>query len=151
MTQEQTPLQKSVFADRLLTILREQSAGSWKDGWVYGRLKQEFDLQSNELEAISTALKFKYGWNKSVEEILERQWQEEEPRWLSQKLAIIQKQADLSRRKKDVTQKMTTLTQEIEENRKLTEVERILISLILKMNVEDQEQVMNAILDRHVL
>ncbi|MGB7084664.1 MAG: hypothetical protein WBD47_03860, partial [Phormidesmis sp.] len=57
------------FSERLKVLLREKFSGSWKDGWVYGRLKQEFDLQSDELNALATALRFKYGWNSAVKDI----------------------------------------------------------------------------------
>jgi hypothetical protein len=65
------------FLDRLQEILREKARGSWKDGWVYGRLKQEFILQHDELEEMARRLGFKMGWNPMLESLLEDQWQRE--------------------------------------------------------------------------
>lgn len=65
------------FLDRLQAILREKAGGGWKDGWVYGRLKQEFALQQDELEEMARRLGFKMGWNAPLESLLEEQWERE--------------------------------------------------------------------------
>jgi hypothetical protein len=65
------------FLERLQEILREKARGSWNDGWVYGRLKQEFTLQHDELEEMARRLGFKRGWNAGLESLLEDQWQRE--------------------------------------------------------------------------
>lgn len=126
--------------------------GSWKDGWVYGRLRQEFDLQPDELNAMATALGFKYGWNPMVKDILENQWQEDEVRWMQQEANKIQKQASLNRQKNDLSQEITVLLQEIETvakpRQELTEIERALIALIIKMNVDEQWWLLKIIFDR---
>ena len=63
--------------------------GSYKDGWVYGRLNQEFELELSELTEMAKILGFKYGWNHSVKEILENQWQQEELIWKQRELAKV--------------------------------------------------------------
>ena len=77
---------RQAFSNRLKILQKEKLAGSWRDGWVYGRLKQEFSLEPDELDALATALGFKYGWNHSVKDILERQWQKDEVRWRNREL-----------------------------------------------------------------
>ncbi len=91
------------FLNRLQMLLRERLSGAYKDGWVYGRLKQEFDLQPEQLDAIAKALKFKYGWNPDLQNILERQWQEDEVTWMQRellraKIARDQENANTSRK-----------------------------------------------------
>ena len=61
--------------EQIKVLVREKHAGSRKDGWVYGKLKQAFDLQPDELDQLAAALGFKYGWNPTVKDILEKQWQ----------------------------------------------------------------------------
>jgi hypothetical protein len=72
---------QNVFESRLKTLIKEKFAGSWRDGWVYAQLKQEFALEAAELNAIAAALGFKYGWNAAVEQILEDQWEKDKSRW----------------------------------------------------------------------
>ncbi|MGC9504411.1 AAA family ATPase [Baaleninema sp.] len=46
----------------------------YSDGWVYGRLKQKLgSLQADELNKLAEVLGFKYGWNPTVQELLEQQ------------------------------------------------------------------------------
>jgi hypothetical protein len=140
------------FSDQLKILLKEKFAGSWRDGWVYGRLKQEFDLELDELNAIATALGFKYGWNSTVKDILENQWQEDEVRWMQQELNKVQKQVSLNRQKNNISQKTAALLQELETTNKprqeLTEVEQALVALILRMKVDEQLLMLEMILDR---
>ena len=69
------------FLNQLHALLQEKSAGGWKDGWIYGRLQQDFTLTPDEREKLAQALGFQYGWNPTVEDLLEHQWQEEKPFW----------------------------------------------------------------------
>lgn len=142
------------FSERLKILLKEKFAGSWRDGWVYGRLKQELNLQLDELDALATALGFKYGWNHAVKDILENQWQEDEVRWMQQELNKVQKQVSLNRQKVNVSQKIAALLQELETldnkpKRELTDIERALIALILKMKVDEQLWVLEMIFNRY--
>lgn len=141
------------FSDRLRVLMQEKSAGSWRDGWVYGRLKQEFDLQLDELNAMATALGFKYGWNSTVKNILKNQWQEDEVRWMQQELNKVQKQVSLNQQKSDISQTVAVLLQELETldkpKKELTDIERVLIALILKMKVDEQSWVLEIILNRY--
>ncbi len=126
------------FSDRLRILLKDKFAGSWKDGWVYGRLKQELKLQPDELDTLAIALGFKYGWNHAVKDILENQWQEDEVRWMQQELEKVQKQASLNRQKVNISQKIAELLRELEAlddnpRRELTDIEQALVALILKM------------------
>lgn len=142
------------FSDRLRILLSDKFAGSWKDGWVYGRLKQELKLQPDELDALATALGFKYGWNHVVKDILENQWQEDEVRWIQQELNKVQKQASLNRKKVNISQKIAALLQDLEAldnkpRRELTDIERALIALILKMQSDEQLWVLEMIFNRY--
>lgn len=142
------------FSDRLRILLKDKFAGSWKDGWVYGRLKQELNLQPDELDVLATALGFKYGWNHSVKDILENQWQEDEVRWMQQELSKVQKQASLNRQKVNISQKIAALLQELEAldnkpRRELTDIERALVALILKMQSDEQLWVLEMIFNRY--
>lgn len=140
------------FPDRLKILLREKFAGLWKDGWVYGRLKQEFDLQPDELNAMVAALGFKRGWNPMVQEILENQWQEDEIRWMQQEANKLKKQASLKHQKHELSQKVTALLQEVETvakpRQELTNIERVLMALIIKMNADEQLRVLDMILNQ---
>ena len=69
------------FVDRFNAILLEKIGSAWKDGWVYGCLREEFSLQPDELEFIATRLGFKQGWNPGLESLLEQQWQEQQVLW----------------------------------------------------------------------
>ena len=141
------------FFERLNYLQKEKMFGSWKDGWVYGRLNQEFELQLDELNAMSTALGFKYGWNAAVKDILENQWQEEEVRWMQQELGKVQRKVSSNRQKERISQKIAALLQELEttnqSERKLTDIERVLIALILKMRADEQLWILEEIFNRY--
>ncbi|MBE9065923.1 hypothetical protein IQ260_04585 [Leptolyngbya cf. ectocarpi LEGE 11479] len=140
------------FSDRLKILRKERVTGSWRDGWIYGRLKQEFDLQPDELNTMATVLGFKYGWNPMVKNILENQWQEDEVRWMQQEANKIQKQASLKRQKYTLSQKIAVLLREVETvakpRQELTDIERVLIAQIIKMEVDEQVWMLEMILDR---
>ena len=141
------------FSERLRNLQKEKMFGSWKDGWVYGRLNQEFDLQLDELNAVATALGFKYGWNAAVKDILESQWQEEEVRWMQQELSKVQRKVSSNRQKEHLSQKIAALLQELETTnrsaRNLTDIERVLIALILKMRADEQLWILEEIFNRY--
>ncbi|MBW4550860.1 MAG: hypothetical protein KME35_07100 [Aphanocapsa sp. GSE-SYN-MK-11-07L] len=141
------------FVDRFNALLSEKRQGLWKDGWVYGRLKQEFDLQPDELDAMATGLGFKYKWNPMLKEILEQQWQKEEPRWLEQKLNQLQAEVSAKRQAASIDRKIATLLAELETSgglrQQLTDVERALISLILKMSEDEQIWLLEIIFNRY--
>jgi len=86
------------FTDRLQVLIDERRSRRFKDGWVYGRLKQEFDLQPEQLAIMATALGFKYGWNLVVQDLLEKQWQQDQPLWLELELIKAKNQAALNQR-----------------------------------------------------
>ncbi|NET52683.1 MAG: ATPase, partial [Merismopedia sp. SIO2A8] len=67
--------------DRLQVLRMEKLGSIWTDGWVYGRLKEEFELQPDELEFFAEQLGFKYGWNPKLQAVLEQQWQQQGPIW----------------------------------------------------------------------
>lgn len=70
------------FLDRLQQLLIEKTLGTWKDGWVYGRLREEFEtLGTDELEKMVRDLGFSLGWNPTLRVILERQWDEDRLTW----------------------------------------------------------------------
>jgi hypothetical protein len=146
------------FLDRLQALLKEKAFGGWRDGYVYGRLNQEFTLYPEELNKMASALGFKYGWNPSVEDILEEQWQKDESRWMQEKLAKAQRQLSHHQQKTDLaskideTRKKAALYQEIEasgrSNREMTDIERALVGLILKMEASDQLWLLETIFNR---
>jgi hypothetical protein len=141
------------FLSRFQALLSEKRLGLWKDGWVYGRLKQEFDLQPDELDAMATGLGFKYKWNPMLKEILEQQWQKEEPRWMEQKLNQLQAEASAKRQTANISGKIAALLEELEASeglrQQLTDVERALISLILKMTEDEQIWLLEIIFNRY--
>lgn len=144
--------------NRMQTLLREKSASGWLDGWVYGRLKQEFALQPDELNAIASALGFKYGWNAAVEDVLEAQWQKEEKFWMEQEL--VKAEANLSHTQKkaevaskiDLTRRMTSLLQALEASgevrQEMTDLEKVLIRLMLRMKTDEQLWLLEKICNR---
>jgi hypothetical protein len=129
----------------------ERRSGSWTDGWIYGRLKQEFDLQPDELDAMTSAMGFKYGWNTTVENLLEGQCLKDEVRWMEQKLSRIEEKVSLHRKKSDISDKIAVLVQELElkssssNKKEYTDIEQALMGLILKMNYDDQMWVLKMI------
>jgi hypothetical protein len=142
------------FSDRLKVLIHEKFAGSWKDGWVYGRLKQDLDLQPDELNVLAATLGFKYGWNHAVKDILENQWQEDEVTWMQRELNKVQKQVSLNRQKVSTSQKMDILIEELKalENKprqEFTDIEQALIALILKMKFDEQLWMLETIFNRY--
>lgn len=76
---------RQAFLDSLQKRLEEQALNGWRDGWVYGRLKEEFNsLQLDELEKMADMLQFKRGWSLLVENILDNQWEQDKPQWRQQ-------------------------------------------------------------------
>lgn len=144
---------RQIFLDRLKVILSEKTLGGWRDGWVYGRLKQEFELQPDELNAIAQVLGFKYGWNASLEKLLWQQWQAEESRWKQQELKTAKQQ--LSKRQQDanIAQEinMTKIAKDLCDDgvfdRELTQLEKKLMKIILTMNVEEQLWLLDVIFE----
>ncbi len=146
------------FLDRLQALLKERAFGGWRDGWVYGRLKQEFTLHPDELSTMTSALGFKRGWNSAVEDILEEQWQKDESRWMQQELAKAQRQSSHNQIKADLTskidtaRKMAAVYQELEASgklkREMTDIERALVGLILRMEDNDQLWLLEMIFNR---
>uniref|UniRef100_B8HM01 ATPase central domain-containing protein n=1 Tax=Cyanothece sp. (strain PCC 7425 / ATCC 29141) TaxID=395961 RepID=B8HM01_CYAP4 len=144
------------FLDRLKELIQEKRIGSWKDGWVYGRLKQEFTLQSDELGKLAEVLGFKYGWNRVVEELLEEQWRSQELLWMEQQRLKLKQKVDANRQKADLSSKIDELLRELENPsqpqkpaKPLTKIEHALVSLILKMKEEEQLWLLEVIFNRY--
>ncbi|UBF28981.1 hypothetical protein K9N68_14745 [Kovacikia minuta CCNUW1] len=96
-------------------MLVEKALGTWKDGWVYGRLKQEFEtLENDELEKMVHDLGFTLGWNPTLRGILENQWNEDRLMWEPQE-----------RKRKYQEQERIRLRQEQEQIRQHQEQEQI--------------------------
>jgi hypothetical protein len=140
------------FLDDLRMLRSERFSGSWSDGWIYGRLKQKFNLQPDELNEMARALGFKYGWNPTVKKLLEEQWQQDEVRWMEQNLIRIEQKVSLNRKKTDVSQRIAELVKELEasdnKRKELTDVEQALMALILRMDVAEQMWVLEMIFNR---
>ena len=60
---------------KLEELTQQKRLMGHRDGWVYGMLKEEFELTSDELAGLVKVLCFKLGWNSGVKKILEEQWQ----------------------------------------------------------------------------
>lgn len=81
------------FLVLLEKLLKEKALNAWKDGWVYGRLKEEFDeLQVDELQKLAEVLKFVHGWNPTLEDLLEKQWQQDKTKWVQQEQTRLRKE-----------------------------------------------------------
>ncbi|MEA5572707.1 hypothetical protein [Calothrix sp. UHCC 0171] len=148
---------------KLKNLLKERKIFNYKDGYVYGCLNNEFELTSDELHSLAKVLGFKYGWNSTVEEILESQWQEESDRIKELKRA--KEIRDLEQKKNKLANEIKYLNDKVELDQtiqkllmqykymklvdsELTDVERGLIGLILKMNNQEQLQILEIIYKR---
>lgn len=132
--------------DRLLSLIKQRAVEGWKDGWIYGQLKQEFKLSVDELNSIASTLGFKYGWNPTVEEILEKQWQEEEKTWKQH-----QQIKEQEKRSRTLPRKMHALKEELEASETtITDVEELLITMILKMDINEQLRLLETLCKRSV-
>ena len=104
------------FSDRLRILIREKFAGSCRDGWVYGRLKQEFDLQPDELNAMAIALRFKRGWNPGLKDILEGQWQKDEVEWIRRERNKAQTRLSREQEKYRISRELDALLQSLKNS-----------------------------------
>lgn len=118
---------RETFQARLQSLCTQKRSGGWKDGWVYGRLTSEFgELQPDELNAIATALGYKYGFNPMVKGIWEEDWKSEKPLY-----SLLQNKPN---------SKSTR-----QPNQSLTDVERALVSTLFQLTPEQQLQLLNAL------
>ncbi len=105
------------------------------------------------MDAIATSLGFKYGWNSTVKDILERQWQDDEVIWMQRELTKLQKQVSLNQQKADISRKIATMLQELgtsdKPTRELTDIERVIIALLLKMKAEEQVWMLEVLFNRY--
>ncbi|HEY9825600.1 MAG TPA: hypothetical protein V6D19_09140 [Stenomitos sp.] len=138
------------FLNRLQEILREKSRGSWKDGWVYGRLKQEFVLQQDELEEMARRLGFKRGWNTQLESLLEEQWQREKH---AEETLDRVRQDEANRRLAAIEiQKIThALHSDLNIDKDFSDIEMALFLLISRMDVCEQQNLLIKLAKRHKL
>lgn len=137
---------------KLQELLSERRKFGWKDGWIYGRLKKQFILTPDELNAIAKALGFKYGWNSTVENILEEQWRKEEIHWMNYEKRKLEEEVDRLQSKIDVEAKIKQLVYEYNKmkslDREMTDIERGLVVLIMKMKPQDQLWLLEMIYNR---
>lgn len=166
---------------KMKNLLQEKKMFGYKDGWVYGRLKQEFELTSDELDFLTQNLGFKYGWNSTVEEILEGQWQEESEKMQElekakerqlieqtqmkmkleraremQSLEIIKNelanQVTHLKIKENLEQKIQVLMLEYQNikftNRNFTDIDRAIITLIMKMTPQEKLSLLEMLYNR---
>ncbi len=52
---------------KLEKLVQQKKLMAYQDCWIYGILKQEFELNPDELNALAKVLGFKFGWNSTVE------------------------------------------------------------------------------------
>jgi hypothetical protein len=144
---------RQIVLDRLKVVLSEKAVGGWRDGWVYGRLKQEFDLQPDELNAIAQVLGFKFGWNAALEKLLWQQWQLEESRWKQQELKTAKQQLSKHQQDANIAQEinMTKIAKDLCDDgvfdRELTQIEKKLMKIILTMDAEEQLWLLDVIFE----
>jgi hypothetical protein len=136
------------FLDRLQAILREKAGGGWKDGWVYGRLKQEFALQQDELEEMARRLGFKMGWNAPLESLLEEQWEREKR---AEKTLNRVRQDEVKRNlaAKEVQDITNALHRNSQEKRDFSDVEMALFLLICNINTDEQRNLLGELAKRY--
>jgi hypothetical protein len=161
------------FPARLNSLISEKHSGGWKGGWIWGRLQLEFEeLQPDELNAIAAALGYKYGYNQLAKTMWEEDWQATKPSWERMQREKALKQAENERlnaliHANERIEREKALLKQAENERlnalirakqspsqpkqSLTEVERVLISIIFRMPPEQQLQLLDAFLDRHIL
>ncbi len=151
------------FPSRLKALIAEKMAGSWKDGWVYGRLKQEFELQPDELDVMASALGFKQSWNPGLHNLLETQWQAEADRWREREQGRVRARLEIEKRQiqdrifqqqeQRTIDKLRKHLQEVNAAKRspkeLTDIERVLVTLVLNMRLEDQAWVLDKVLNRY--
>jgi hypothetical protein len=160
------------FPARLNSLISEKHSGGWKGGWVWGRLQLEFEeLQPDELNAIAAALGYKYGYNQLAKRMWEEDWQATKPSWERVQHENALKQAEnehinalihanerierenaLKQAEKERLNALIRAKQSLSQPKQsLTEVERVLISIIFRMSPEQQLQLLDAFLDRHIV
>jgi hypothetical protein len=138
------------FIERLQEILREKARGSWNDGWVYGRLKQEFTLQYDELEEMARRLGFKRGWNAGLESLLEDQWQREKR---AEEILDRAKRDENNRRllAMEVQNITSALHRNIRVGKDFSDVEMALFLLISRIDACEQKNLLNELSKRYKL
>jgi hypothetical protein len=136
------------FLDRLQEILREKARGSWKDGWVYGRLKQEFTLQQDELEEMARRLGFKMGWNAPLESLLEEQW-ERENRAEETLNRVRREESKRNLAAREVQNITNALHSNFRTERDFSDVEMALFLLISRMSAYEQKNLLGELTKRY--
>ncbi|MEB3291952.1 MAG: hypothetical protein VKJ24_02210 [Synechococcales bacterium] len=158
---------------KITELTWQRKAGGHIDGWLYGMLKQEFDLTPDELNAVAESLGFKYGWNPTLKMLLEEQWQKEETQRqererLQKKYqneqelqALRVKKQDLQDtaarlkkiRKLEAENAATALLKDYLQtrpmDRPLTELEKSIVFLVLNMQESDQTWLLETIYHRY--
>jgi predicted RNA-binding protein with EMAP domain len=129
---------------QLRSLIQKKIAGSWKDGWVYGKLKQEFDLQPDELAEMARLLGFKKGWNSVVESLLEEQWQKEK----HAEEALKRARKSEAKRELAAAQVLDIESKNLKRGR-FSDVEMALVKLILKMNSYEQSRLLQELSKRY--
>ena len=164
-------MRPEVFAS-LEEFVQQKRLMGRSDSWVYGMLRQKFELTPDELSFLVKILGFKLGWNFSVEKILEEQWQLESDRLkeLERVKVSQQREKDLQERRRESDRlkdeakylsdvdkietetKVRGLLLEYKQNqvasRQFTEMEKGIIMLMLRMNPNDQRWLLEMMYDR---
>ena len=129
------------FLERLRVLLNEKSMQCMRTGWVYGKLRQEFDLQADELQEMARRMGFKKGWNPMLKSLLEDEWEKEN---ISQKniSEIRRSRLEATQRARQVQRIESSLENQINIQRKFSDTEMALFLLILEMNTYEKEQLL---------
>ncbi len=134
------------YIDKLLI---DRFTGQWKDGWVYGRLKQAFSqLEEDELYYMATRLKF-IGWNAMTQEVLADQWREEELRWLESETFKAEQRREQALKKEALQEKLSATIQGLRDP-KPQGLEGSLIRAIQAMSDADKIWLAHTIYNRFV-
>lgn len=129
------------FLTRLTELIYQKMANSWKEGWVYGHLKQEFSLERDELEEMAHRLGFKHGWNPGLEDLLEHQWSKEKNS--TQTLERIRKEEKQRQQTSaGIMSLFSTLDQLHISSNTCSDTEMALFMLISKLSSKQQESLL---------
>ncbi|MEM9217908.1 MAG: hypothetical protein AAGD25_26650 [Cyanobacteria bacterium P01_F01_bin.150] len=110
-------------SDRLNILILEKLSSLWNEGWVYGRLREEFDLNPDELEYLVARLGFKKGWNPMLKNILEEQWEEQKNLWKkTEAKRVLEKEKEKLKADQEVAKIQKEIDETLQKQENLAEV-----------------------------
>ena len=135
------------FLDRLKVLMNERSMKCMRLGWVYGMLRQEFNLQPDELEEMARRMKFKKGWNPMLKSLLEDEWEKEKAS--QENIAEIRRsRLQTEQRAVQVQNIERSLGNNVHAKKSVSDTEMALFLLISEMSPQEQEQLLEELSKR---